>query len=273
MAGCSITFAVLALLALSGRTERVGLNVLTTESAGMQFTGDFFAYDGKFEQQDKIETFNQVKELQTLKDRLLRGTFSSSPTNKHNMDIASKDIHVAIAVEMLDNLKQSSAQVMDLGCGTGALMAVLIELASSNCTGCKVEGIENDATACQRVQGGLGLLLSYPFWKKGILEKVKQVPVALTCGNAFGWNEDGTQDGKYQVINVGFAVSKDTLAGTRWLTALAEGGKLVVPFCTTNPPEVDEKGRCNANFHVFTQGNKAAEIWNEDVNFMYISPP
>jgi len=276
MADCSTTFAALVLFALStvgcraGRADRADVQILAAEQADNDMAGDFMTYDGKFEKkrQDKAQQYMEVKQLKAVSDNMLRSTFKSSLQDGSGMDIASKDIHVAIAAEMLDNLKKKHAKVMDLGSGTGALMAIFIELVAPNCNGCTVEGIEYDQKTAQWASKWMSILHEFPG-----LEEAAQVGKTVHVGNAFAWNPQG---GTYHVINVGFAVVKDTLDGTpAWKAALAEdGGKLIVPLCTTTPPELNN-GRCKAKFHVFTRtqsGEIHEETWSEDVNFVYVGP-
>mmetsp|Transcript_52915 Transcript_52915/g.105132 ORF Transcript_52915/g.105132 Transcript_52915/m.105132 type:complete len:283 (-) Transcript_52915:17-865(-) len=274
------TFVVLVPLALSivgssaDRSSAARSGLLAADPGG---NDAFVSYDPKFEAvwaQDKIDRAHEILKLTTLKANLRQNIFQFR--NDEGTDVAGKTIHVAIATEMFDKLTQSDAQVMDLGCGAGALMAVFIEVVSSNCDNCKVEGVEYDDHLVDGAEFAFEYLFSDNerfFDSEEKLGKMKGVSKSVTQGDATAWNSDFLENGKYDVINVGFAI----LAGGTWSTAfenwkkaLKDGGKLIVPLCTTNPVVV-ENHRCAAKFHIF-HGGASQETYMLDVpiNFWYL---
>merc|ERR1719362_521289 len=275
MAGRFLTCRVLVPLVLSvvgchAARDGTDSQALATESAENDMANPFFILTGKFEnvwkqkgQQDKAA---EVNNLQYVKQQALRKTFAS--TQPGGTDVASRDVHVAIATEMLDNLKQATAQIMDLGCGTGALLAIFLELVAPNCDGCKVEGIEYEAGALQKALKWLPFSMKFPLFSQEVKDKLPKVPLDVRQGDAFTWNTDSRQNGQYHVINVGFALTRTTFDGTKWKNALADGGKLIVPLCTTIPPQLDDKGRCTAKFHVFSPTSE--EVLDVEIQFVCV---
>jgi len=289
MAGC-VTLGYLSLLAFclvgclgardtlqlehqeTGSTEATSVRGFDKEEKPNKFQ-QFWQTNGNT---NMVQNMDRVRQLNAASKDFIRHTFATTTQDGSGTDVASLDSHVAVVARVLDKLELPNAHVMDLGCGTGALMAIFLEMASKTCNGCTVEGIEYlpqlRETATERLTFFLEALQDD--WDVD-MGKVAQGVMDVKEGNAFEWTGAGN---KYHVINVGFAVTQDTLGGPigeGWKEALANGGTLIVPLCTHT--ELYGTKRCAANYHFVTrtEGEQVPfkdEVLDVQVPFLRVDP-
>lgn len=175
---------------------------------------------------------------------------------KDYTEVASLSMHMMIATSMLETLK-IARHVVDIGSGTGALLAVFAELVPTLAV---VEGLEfatEVADASRQKMANAAKL----FEENGkvdaqiVANKISETGIAggELNGNLFTFNLDGKQDGEFDVINVGFAMNENEIPNVLW-KSLAVNGKLGMPVCDTE----SEGLRCNAHYHIFTKTSVGA---------------
>lgn len=153
-------------------------------------------------------------------------------------EAASAGMHLAITNSLFDHLTTTSSPVLDLGSGTGALLALFAEFTTAS----SVQGIEYDAAVLDNSQSAMEILVD---------EDDRFEKVSITQGDALQFNVDGEFDNTYGVINVG--VGMCGFPNIIW-NAVAVGGALGVPLCEKpceDPDIVDKFGKCDAKYHVF----------------------
>lgn len=162
-------------------------------------------------------------------------------------EVGAVSLHKAIATRLLGRLR-SAKRVLDIGCGTGALLAVFAELAPR----AKLEGLESEGRVAKVAPTRL-IMAAELFKKKGKEETERAARVAsqgIGHGDGFEFNGDGSAGGLYDVLSVGFAMlDKDVPVGL-W-HALADGGQLCVPVC--DEPVQTAFGKYQAHLHFFTK--------------------
>jgi len=223
-------------------------------------------------------TTDEVKKLVSVQFKM-RQNFAPDVWNQ----VASKSMHMMIATTMLDNLKNAK-HVVDIGSGTGALLAVFAELVPKSAV---VEGLEYSmkvADAARQKMEKASLL----FKNNGIADaqmvanKISKTGIAGgdLNGNLFTFNLKGERDGEFDVINVGFAMNENEIPGVLW-KALAANGKLGMPICDAT----SNGAKCDCHYHIFTktsmeavfplkqlQGSEHTIIKN-GIQFMLARPP
>jgi protein-L-isoaspartate O-methyltransferase len=201
-------------------------------------------------------------------------------------EVASLSIHMMIATSMLENLKNAT-HVVDIGSGTGALLAVFAELVPKSAV---LEGLEymtEVADAARQKMEEASLL----FKKNGndtaetVAKKISQTGIAGgEDGDLFNFNLKGERDGEFDVINVGFAMSENQIPGALW-KALAVNGKLGMPICDGASSASSSVTKCPCHYHIFTKNSEEAEFpgtklegsehmrIENDIHFMVVRPP
>mmetsp|Transcript_95953 Transcript_95953/g.185064 ORF Transcript_95953/g.185064 Transcript_95953/m.185064 type:complete len:403 (+) Transcript_95953:44-1252(+) len=191
-------------------------------------------------------------------------------------EVASLSIHMMIATSMLENLKNAT-HVVDIGSGTGALLAVFAELVPKSAV---LEGLEymtEVADAARQKMEEASLL----FKKNGndtaetVAKKISQTGIAGgENGDLFNFNLKGERDGEFDVINVGFAMFENEIPAALW-KALAVKGKLGIPICK----EKVYRPKCEALYHIYTKNSPEAVrkddelIIQKDINFVLVRAP
>jgi len=204
---------------------------------------------------------------------------------KHWTEVAGLSMHMMIATTMLENLK-TATHVVDIGSGTGALLAVFAELVPKSAV---VEGLEymmNVALASKKKMADACLLFKEADKEDAQMVANKTLTTGIKGGeldgNLFTFNLNGDRDGEFDVINVGFAMNENEIPGVLW-KAVAVNGKLGMPICD----EMSENnGKCACHYHIFTkteenkavfpgtksQGSEHTKI-EKDINFILVRPP
>lgn len=203
---------------------------------------------------------SQVKQLFTVQ-KSLREMFA--PVTAWT-EVAGVSLHIAIVSAMLDTLKKAE-HVVDLGCGTGSLMAIFIELVPQSCV---VEGLEYDPGVAERAEENvheeLADFFSWGPQANSVAQKVASAAVIRGQvqgeGDAFKFNADGKQNGVYDVLNVGFSMMEEDLRKTHLWNATAVGGKLGVPICDAPLATRDTPPKCKSRYHVFTKLSRDDEL-------------
>mmetsp|Transcript_54710 Transcript_54710/g.159591 ORF Transcript_54710/g.159591 Transcript_54710/m.159591 type:complete len:313 (+) Transcript_54710:59-997(+) len=163
-------------------------------------------------------------------------------------EVGAVSLHKAVATKMLDTLRKAK-RIIDLGCGTGALLAIFAELAPR----AKLEGIEGMEQLVEAAPSRL-IRAAEIFERAGKPEAGQAMRVAavdrIAHGDAFGFNADGSCNGLYNVVTVGFAMINEDVPIAFW-NALADGGQLCVAIC--DEPLQVAYGKYQAYIHFFTK--------------------
>lgn len=167
-------------------------------------------------------------------------------------EVGAISLHKAITTQLLERLR-TAKRILDLGCGTGALLAIFAEVAPQ----ATLEGLEGDRAVATAAAERLARAATY-FEKAGKREAAVAAHAAarkVTCGDGFEFNADGALDGQYDILVVGYAmVQKDVPMGL-W-AALADGGVLALSLC--DEPLQVTYGKYLSHLHFFTKCGSSA---------------
>uniref|UniRef100_A0A7S4RTY5 CS domain-containing protein n=1 Tax=Alexandrium monilatum TaxID=311494 RepID=A0A7S4RTY5_9DINO len=167
-------------------------------------------------------------------------------------EVGAISLHKATATALLPALR-TAARIVDVGCGTGALLALLTELAPR----ATLEGLEGAPAVAAAAAEKLVQAAAH-FERADRPEAAKATRAAarnIEHGDAFEFNGDGSRNGFYDIVTVGFAIVEKDLPIGIW-SALAEGGMLGIPLC--DEPLQSAYGKYQARLHFFTKRGGAA---------------
>lgn len=175
-------------------------------------------------------------------------------------ETATLSMHMAIVTLMAESLREAR-RVIDLGCGTGALLAAFEEATQKAEL---VEGMEYAKDVAEKTRENMEVASEFFRWKglapaaEGALATSEEgILGGTTEGNALMFNADGASNLTYDVMNVGFALRYEEFPAAIW-GALAVGGRLGAPLCDV--PLQRDDGKCLAHYHVFKRTASDAEL-------------